>query len=110
MRLGLNLDSPEFIPISQNSIQLKEDERNSSLKNETASSLNEELAIIKKPKKHFSNHQEREEFVKKYQAKLKTEMCKNWEALGRCFYQNTCSFAHGEHELLKKENLQSNFK
>ena len=66
MRLGLNLDSPEFIPISQNSIQLKEDERNSSLKNETASSLNEELAIIKKPKKHFSNHQEREEFVKKY--------------------------------------------
>lgn len=37
-------------------------------------------------------------------------MCKNWEVLGRCFYQNTCSFAHGEHELMKKEHLQSNFK
>ncbi len=37
-------------------------------------------------------------------------MCKNWEVFGRCYYQNTCSFAHGEQELMKKEHLKSNFK
>ena len=48
--------------------------------------INDELAIIKRPKKHFNNQKDREEFVKHYQAKLKTEMCKNWESLGRCYY------------------------
>jgi len=37
-------------------------------------------------------------------------MCKNWELTGRCFFRNTCSFAHGDQELTKKENLPSNFK
>lgn len=107
------MGSPEFVPFNQKVMQLKEDEkRSSSFKNEKDIRTNniQELATLKRPKKYFSNHQEREEFVKHYQAKIKTEMCKNWEVLGRCFYQNTCSFAHGEHELMKKEHLQSNFK
>ena len=26
----------------------------------------------------------------------KTEMCRNWKAIGRCSYGNKCRFAHGE--------------
>jgi len=54
--------------------------------NRNLGTINDELAIIKRPKKHFNNQKDREEFVKHYQAKLKTEMCKNWESLGRCYY------------------------
>jgi hypothetical protein len=37
-------------------------------------------------------------------------MCKNWEAMGACPFMKTCSFAHGEHELVKKKHLPPNFK
>lgn len=49
-------------------------------------------------------------FVKSYQMKFKTEMCKNWELSGSCYFKDTCSFAHGEHELVMKKHLPSNFK
>lgn len=29
----------------------------------------------------------------------KTKMCKQWTANGKCSYEHTCNFAHGEHEL-----------
>ena len=37
-------------------------------------------------------------------------MCKNWQAYGKCRFGDKCSFAHGESELRKKENLLSTFK
>ncbi|KAA6427010.1 MAG: zinc finger protein [Trebouxia sp. A1-2] len=30
---------------------------------------------------------------------FKTEMCRGWEATGRCRYGSKCQFAHGDHEL-----------
>jgi butyrate response factor 1 len=46
---------------------------------------------------------------KEYKLKQKTEMCKNWEMKGSCRWGNKCSYAHGEHELLKKTHLPKNF-
>lgn len=37
-------------------------------------------------------------------------MCRNWELFGKCKFQDKCSFAHGDHELLKKAHLPSNYK
>ncbi len=68
------------------------------------------MATIKRPKKKFASESDREQFVKQYQAKLKTEMCRNWEISGTCKFQNTCSFAHGHHELVKKKHVPPNFK
>lgn len=36
-------------------------------------------------------------------------MCKNWEMKGECRWGNRCSYAHGEHELVKKTHLPKNF-
>ncbi len=69
-----------------------------------------ELATIKKPKKQFNSNQERDKFVKNYQMKFKTEMCRNWELTGKCKFQNSCSFAHGKEELMKKKHLPENYK
>lgn len=41
-----------------------------------------ELATLKKPKRNFKNDEEKERFVRTYQMKKKTEMCKNWELTG----------------------------
>lgn len=46
---------------------------------------------------------------KEYKLKQKTEMCKNWEMHGHCRWGSKCSYAHGEHELLKKTHLPKNF-
>lgn len=70
----------------------------------------EELATLKRPKKHFRDDYERENFVTQYKKKFKTEMCKNWELTGKCKFGNTCSFAHGEDELHKKSHLPLNYK
>ena len=64
----------------------------------------------KRPKKTFRTKEEQVEFVKNYTAKKKTEMCKNWQAYGKCRFGDQCSFAHGEQELRKKQNLMSTFK
>ena len=37
-------------------------------------------------------------------------MCRNWELFGKCKFQDKCSFAHGNHELMKKVHLPSNYK
>ena len=70
----------------------------------------EEEATVKRPKKLFRSERERKEFVRSYKMKYKTEMCKNWEITGKCKYQSTCSFAHGEHELQRKAHLPENYK
>jgi hypothetical protein len=62
-------------------------------------------ATVKKPKKQFGSEMERENFVRSYQIKYKTEMCRNWELFGKCKFQDKCSFAHGDHELHKKVHL-----
>lgn len=69
-----------------------------------------EEATVKKPKKHFSTEEERDDFVRQYQMKYKTEMCRNWELFGKCKFQDKCSFAHGDHELHKKTHLPANYK
>ena len=71
---------------------------------------NAEGATVKRPKKHFQNDDERENFVRQYQIKYKTEMCRNWELFGRCKFQDKCSFAHGDHELMRKVHLPQNYK
>lgn len=63
------------------------------------------MATVKRPKRHFASDQDRDFFVQQYKAKLKTEMCRNWELTGRCQFRNTCSFAHGPHELVKKNHV-----
>lgn len=68
------------------------------------------MATLKRPKKIFASECERNEFVRAYKSKLKTEMCKSWEITGRCKFLNECSFAHGHHELVRKRNLPQNFK
>lgn len=37
-----------------------------------------------------------------FKVKYKTEICKNWRETGVCEFQASCSFAHGDHELLTK--------
>jgi hypothetical protein len=68
------------------------------------------MATITKPKKQFANGAERQYFVQQYQKKFKTELCKNWEMFGKCKFENNCSFAHGNHELNKKNHVPSMFK
>lgn len=70
----------------------------------------EEMATIKRPKRQFESDYARDNFVKQYKSKLKTEMCRNWELTGTCPFLRTCSFAHGAHELVKKKHLLPNFK
>lgn len=55
---------------------------NKNAKLESISDESLELATLKKPRKHFRNEQERENFVRQYQMKKKTEMCRNWEISG----------------------------
>jgi hypothetical protein len=51
------LGSPEFLPFSKQNNKIKEGEKSSSLRNKSnIGTLNEELAIIKRPKKLFTNH------------------------------------------------------
>ena len=49
-------------------------------------------------------------FRENYEKKKKTELCKNFEMFGHCKFGNTCSFAHGSHQLAMKTHLPSNFK
>ena len=42
--------------------------------------------------------------------KFKTEMCINWELTGKCKFQDSCSFAHGKDQLMKKKHLPENYK
>lgn len=42
------------------------------------------------------------------ETKFKTELCKNWQTKGFCNYEGKCKFAHGAHELIKKEFINKN--
>ena len=65
---------------------------------------------VKPKKKNFKTVEERREFVKSYKMKFKTEMCKNFELKGWCKFGDTCSFAHGKHELQEKVHLHEKYK
>ena len=42
--------------------------------------------------------------------KFKTEVCKFWQLNGACEYSDSCSFAHGEHELKQRTDIPRNYK
>ena len=44
-----------------------------------------------------------------FQQKFKTEMCRNWE-MSKCPFGPECTFAHGEHELLQKSHIHTNYR
>ncbi len=35
-------------------------------------------------------------------------MCKNWREKGACRYGDKCLFAHGEHELSRRQSIETN--
>jgi hypothetical protein len=59
--------------------------------------------------KKISSKNNNFERAREYKKKQKTEMCKNWEMKGFCRWGNRCSYAHGEHELVKKTHLPKNY-
>jgi len=76
--------------------------------------LNQQTEIVEigvKPKKReFKTVEERQRFVENYKMKIKTELCKNFELRGWCKFGESCSFAHGKHELQEKTHLHSKYK
>ena len=42
--------------------------------------------------------------------KFKTEICKFWQLNGTCEYEDSCSFAHGRHQLKQKPDLHKHYK
>ena len=42
--------------------------------------------------------------------KFKTEICKFWQLNGTCEYSDSCSFAHGAHELKQRTDMPRNYK
>lgn len=67
-------------------------------------------ATIKKPRKKFTNRNDKDKFVESYKMKKKTELCKNWELSRRCKFGSDCAFAHGEQELVSKHHVPNNYK
>lgn len=59
---------------------------------------------LKFPKKISFSEIEKEIFKTKIKKIKKTELCKNWELYGKCYFEESCSFAHGEGELRRKSN------
>lgn len=49
-------------------------------------------------------------YIEGFKVKYKTEICKNWQITGRCEFKNSCSFAHGSHELKQKVDIHKNYK
>ena len=45
-----------------------------------------------------------------FKMKFKTEICKFWQLSGTCEYADTCSFAHGAHEMKKRVDQPRNYK
>ena len=58
-----------------------------------------------KTKKH--SHQIQEDLSKNKLQKYKTELCKTFQATGRCSYGVKCKFAHGSNELIIKHQCQN---
>lgn len=57
---------------------------------------------IKQPKNTNRSTEQKEFFKRKIHNTKKTELCKNWELFGDCYYKDKCSFAHGDSELRNK--------
>ena len=57
---------------------------------------------LKFPKNLEYSKSEKEFFKNKINNTKKTEICKNWELFGDCYFKNNCSFAHGEYDLRNK--------
>lgn len=51
-----------------------------------------------------------EEFEPTFKIKTKTELCKFWLHDGMCQYGYDCAFAHGVHELQKKQHVTSQYR
>lgn len=62
---------------------------------------------LKFPKKAERSEEQKEFFKQKINKTKKTELCKNWELFGDCYYKDNCSFAHGEIELRNKLLVQN---
>ena len=45
-----------------------------------------------------------------FKMKFKTEICKFWQLNGVCEFSDSCSFAHGAHELKKRTDQPRNYK
>lgn len=61
---------------------------------------------LKIPKNFNPSQEEKDFFKRKLKVIKKTELCKNWELYRNCYYKDTCSFAHGEHELRQKPTTE----
>jgi len=44
-----------------------------------------------------------------FQQKFKTEICRNWE-MSKCKFGSECTFAHGDHELMEKSHIPTNYR
>ncbi|CAD8060892.1 unnamed protein product [Paramecium sonneborni] len=64
-----------------------------------------------KPKRQiFETKEQKKQFIEEYTKKKKTELCKNYEALGYCKFGLECSFAHGQVELQPKIHLHQKYR
>eukprot|EP00343_Euplotes_focardii_P004630 CAMPEP_0205808314 /NCGR_PEP_ID=MMETSP0205-20121125/12232_1 /ASSEMBLY_ACC=CAM_ASM_000278 /TAXON_ID=36767 /ORGANISM="Euplotes focardii, Strain TN1" /LENGTH=322 /DNA_ID=CAMNT_0053083797 /DNA_START=37 /DNA_END=1005 /DNA_ORIENTATION=- len=72
--------------------------------------VNAQQATIIKPRRKFTTKHEKNKFAESYKAKKKTEICKNWELIGRCKFGDSCAFAHGSRELVTKHHLPTKYK
>ena len=68
------------------------------------------LIDVKPKRKVFNTAEEKSSYVNLCRMKLKTELCKNFELRGWCKFGDTCSFAHGKHELQEKKHLHEKYK
>jgi hypothetical protein len=65
---------------------------------------------VKPRKNQRRSKAEQVQFRRNYMKKQKTELCKNFMMKGWCKWGDSCSFAHGNHELRKKTHLHDRFK
>jgi len=56
-----------------------------------------------KPVEHVAEKQNTPNSI----VRRKYEMCKNWREKGTCRYGDKCLFAHGEHELSRRQSAES---
>lgn len=61
-------------------------------------------------KEKTQNSNESPQNTYSYRLKFKTELCKNFEAVGSCRWGDQCCYAHGSSELRNKTHLNSNYK
>eukprot|EP01022_Parablepharisma_sp_SALTPOND_P017214 TRINITY_DN2705_c0_g1_i1.p1 TRINITY_DN2705_c0_g1~~TRINITY_DN2705_c0_g1_i1.p1 ORF type:complete len:294 (+),score=-26.27 TRINITY_DN2705_c0_g1_i1:132-1013(+) len=60
--------------------------------------------------KHLYNPINLKKRPKQFRSFKSVQLCINWTETGQCIFGDKCSFAHGEHELRKKNGLKTNYK